>query len=303
MKLFFIMAMKYIIAIDIGGSTFRVGLFSERLDEIDISEQDKIRHYDDKECVTDAILLQIQSIINKNSINKADVLGLGIALPGPLDTKQGIVLNTPNLTIFKDFHIVKYFNEQSGYDVFIENDANLFSLGEWYSQYQKYNIVVGVTIGTGLGFGLIINGQLFRGANGFAMEYGLSPFKWGECEKNVCIKAIKDKSRELYGEEIRPVILEEYYKSNDKKAIKIYDEFGSNLGIVLSHVINMLDPDVISLGGGLSKAFDCFKQSMFEAIKKNVPAFSNRNIMINQSKYGEKSSMLGASIIVKQGKD
>ena len=294
--------MKFIIAIDIGGSTFRVGLFSEFLDQIDISKQDKIRYYNDREQLTDAVLLQISKLINNNRINKSDILGLGIASPGPLDTNEGVILNTPNLTIFKNFHISKYFKKKSGYDVIIENDANLFSLGEWYAHYQEFNVVVGVTIGTGLGFGLIVNGQLFKGANGFAMEYGLSPFEWGECEKNVCIKYIKDKSKELYGEEIKPIILEEYYKSNDKKAIKIYDDFGSNLGIVLSHVINMLDPNVISLGGGLSKAFDCFKQSMFESIKQNVPAFSHSNIIIKQSKSGEKSSMLGASIIVKQNR-
>jgi len=294
------MAMKFIIAIDIGGSTFRSGLFSEFLDQIDISEQDKIRYYNNREHLTDAILIQVNKLIDKNDINKNDVIGLGIASPGPLDSEKGMILNTPNLTIFKNFHISKYFKKKSGYDVLIENDANLFSLGEWYSSYQDFNVVVGVTIGTGLGFGLIINGQLFKGANGFAMEYGLSPFEWGECEKKVCIKYIKDKSKELYGEEIKPIMLEKYYKSNDKKAIKIYNEFGENLGIVLSHVINMLDPNVISLGGGLSKAFDCFKQSMFNSIKKNVPAFSHGNTIIKQSEFGEKSSMLGASIMVKQ---
>ena len=294
------MAMKFIIAVDIGGSTFRSGLFSEFLDQIDISEQDKIRYYNNREHLTDAILMQVNKLIDKNNINKNDVIGLGIASPGPLDSEKGMILNTPNLTIFKNFHISKYFKKKSGYDVLIENDANLFSLGEWYSSYQDFNVVVGVTIGTGLGFGLIINGQLFKGANGFAMEYGLSPFEWGECEKKVCIKYIKDKSKELYGEEIKPIMLEKYYKSNDKKAIEIYNEFGENLGIVLSHVINMLDPNVISLGGGLSKAFDCFKQSMFNSIKKNVPAFSHGNTIIKQSEFGEKSSMLGASIMVKQ---
>ena len=294
------MAMKFIIAIDIGGSTFRSGLFSEFLDQIDISEQDKIRYYNNREHLTDAILIQVNKLIDKNNINKNDVIGLGIASPGPLDSEKGMILNTPNLTIFKNFHISKYFKKKSGYDVLIENDANLFSLGEWYSSYQDFNVVIGVTIGTGLGFGLIINGQLFKGANGFAMEYGLSPFEWGECEKKVCIKYIKDKSKELYGEEIKPIMLEKYYKSNDKKAIKIYNEFGENLGIVLSHVINMLDPNVIALGGGLSKAFDCFKHSMFDSIKNNVPAFSHGNTIIKQSECGEKSSMLGASIMVKQ---
>ena len=95
------------------------------------------------------------------------------------------------------------------------------------------------------------------------MEYGLSPFKWGICEKNVSIRYIRKRAKELYGKEISPRIIEKYFKDNDKKAIKIYNEYGNNLGIVLSHVINMIDPQRITLGGGLSKAFDCFKDRMF----------------------------------------
>ena len=93
--------------------------------------------------------------------------------------------------------------------------------------------------------------------------------------------------------------MKRYYKSNDKKAVKIYNEFGNSLGVVLSHVINMIDPNVIILGGGLSKAFDCFKERMFAAIEENAPAFNRNNTIIVQSQLGEKSSMLGASIVVK----
>ena len=291
--------MKYIIAIDIGGSTFKTGLFSEKLIQLNISNQDKIRYYNDKDQTVDAIINQVNNIIDDNNINKSDILGVGIALPGPLDSDKGIILNTPNLAIFQYYDIGKDFKEKLNLDIFIENDANLFSLGEWHSHYKQNNIVVGVTLGTGLGFGLIINGELFKGGNGFAMEYGLSPFEWGICEKNVCIRYIKDRAKDLYGEELSPIVIEKYYKLNDKKAVKIYNEFGNHLGIVLSHIINMIDPNVIALGGGLSKAFDCFKESMFISIEDNAPAFNPDNIIIVQSQLGEKSSMLGASIIVK----
>ena len=291
--------MKYIIAIDIGGSTFRTGLFSETLIQLSISNQDKIRYYNDKEQAVDAIINQVNNIINDNNINKNDILGVGIALPGPLDSDKGIILNTPNLTIFQHYDIRKDFEEKLNLNIFIENDANLFSLGEWHSHYKKSNIVVGVTLGTGLGFGLIINGELFKGGNGFAMEYGLSPFEWGICEKNVCIKYIKERAKDLYGEELSPIVIEKYHKSNDKKAVKIYNEFGNSLGVVLSHVINMIDPNVVTLGGGLSKAFDCFKERMFVAIEENAPAFNRDNTIIVQSQLREKSSMLGASIVVK----
>jgi len=291
--------MKYIVAIDIGGTTFNTGIFSQSLNEIAISDKDKIRYYDGKEEVINAIIDQVNSLINQNNISKDDILGLGIASPGPLDSKKGTILNTPNLEIFKNYNIASDFTKRLSIDTFIENDANLFTLGEWYSQYRKNNVVMGVTLGTGLGFGLVINKELFTGGNGFALEYGLSPFEWGRCEENVCIRFIRKRAKDLYGEEISPVIIEDYYNKGDEKAIQIYHEYGHNLGVVLSHIINMIDPHVISIGGGLSNAFDCFKNTMIDEIKIHAPSFTINNIIISPSKLRERSTMIGASIMIK----
>ena len=291
--------MKYIIAIDIGGTTFNTGIFSEKLNQVAISNKDKIRYYNGKNKVINAILNQINNTIKNNGISKNDIIGLGIASPGPLDSKNGTILNTPNLKIFQNYKIASDFTKKLQIDSFVENDANLFTLGEWYSQYRKNNVVLGVTIGTGLGFGLVINGELFTGGHGMALEYGLSPFDWGVAEKNVSIRFIRNKAKELYGEEISPVIIEEYFYNNDKKSITIYNEYGENLGKVLSHVINMIDPQVITIGGGLSNAFECFKKSMFDQIKKHAPSYEINNIIITPSKSREAATMIGASIMVK----
>ena len=295
--------MKYIVAIDIGGTTFKTGIFSDSLSLIELSNEDKIRYYNGKNEIVHAIIKQVNSLIGENSINRADIIGIGIASPGPLDSKRGIILNTPNLQDFQNYKIADDFSKKLNLDVFIENDANLFSLGEWYSQYKKKNIILGVTLGTGLGLGLIINGEIFKGGNGLAMEYGLSPFKWGICEKNVSIRYIRERAKEIYGEDISPRIIERYLKDNDQRAIKIYNEYGENLGIVLSHVINMIDPQVIIIGGGLSKAFDCFKDEMFFSLEKHAPSFSLNHIIIDQSKSQGESTMLGASLMVKKIKD
>ena len=295
--------MKYIIAIDIGGTTFKTGIFSDSLCLITVSNEDKIRHYNGKKEMIDAIINQVNATIEDNDIKQADIMGLGIASPGPLDSKQGLILNTPNLQDFQNYKIADDFSKKLNLDIFIENDANLFSLGEWYSQYRKRDVVVGTTLGTGLGLGLILNGKIFKGGNGLAMEYGLSPFKWGICEKNVSIRYIRKRAKELYGKEISPRIIEQYLKDNDQKAIKIYNEYGNNLGIVLSHVVNMIDPQVITIGGGLSKAFDCFKDRMFSSLEKYAPSFSMNHITICPSKSDGESIMLGASLMVKSIKN
>lgn len=291
--------MKYFIAVDIGGTTFNSGVFSYSLNEIAVSEKDKIRNYGSKDEVVDAIIHQINNIIEINKIDRNDIIGVGIAAPGPLDSNKGIILNTPNLKIFQNYKIASDFTKKLRLDTFIENDANLFTLGEWHSQYRKNNIVLGVTLGTGLGFGLVINGQLFTGGNGMAMEYGLSPFKWGMCEQNVCINYIRQEAKKVYGEEISPVVIEQYYMENDPKAIQIYNKYGDNLGLVLSHVINMIDPQIITIGGGLSKAFKCFNEKMFATLKEHAPSYNLNKIIIAQSQLRERSTMVGASIMVK----
>ena len=291
--------MKYFVAIDIGGTTFNAGIFTQSFNQIAISDKDKIRNYKGKEEVVNAIINQVSNLISNNDINKSDIIGLGIASPGPLDPKKGIILNTPNLKIFQNYYIANEFAKKLKISTFLENDANLFSLGEWYTQYRKNNVIIGLTLGTGLGFGLIINGELFTGGNGMAMEYGLSPFQWGMCEENVSIRFIRNRSKDLYGKELSPRIVERMWYEKDSKAIQIYNEFGENLGIVLSHVVNMIDPQVITIGGGLSKAYECFEKAMILKIKKHSPSFNQNKIIISSSKLREQSTMVGACMMVK----
>ena len=291
--------MKYIVSIDIGGTTFNSGIFTDSLNQVAVSKKDKIRFYKSKKDVVDAIVNQVNDLIDSVNISKSDILGLGVGAPGPLDPKKGIILDTPNLKIFKNYNITYDLTKKLRIDTFIENDANLFALGEWLLSYKKNDVVLGITLGTGLGFGLVINGQIFTGGNGMAMEYGLSPFDWGIAEKNACIEFIKRKSEDLYGKRLSPVKIEEFCNSGDEKAKIIYSEFGKNLGKILSHVINMIDPQIISIGGGLSKAFNCFNVSMINEVKLHSPSYNVNQIIIARSKLRELSTMVGACQMVK----
>ena len=290
--------MNFFVAIDIGGTTFNTGIFNQSFNQIALSNKDKIRNYNSKEETVNAIINQIETLIDHNNIDKSKIIGLGIASPGPLDPNKGIILNTPNLKIFQNYNIANEFSKKLKISTFLENDANLFALGEWYTQYKSSNHVLGVTIGTGLGFGLILNGELFTGGNRMAMEYGLSPFAWGMAEENISIRYIRNRSKDLFGKELSPRIVEKMWYKNDSKAIQIYNEFGDKLGIVLSHVINMLDPQVITIGGGLSKAYKCFENKMLLKIKEHSPSFNKNKIIISPSELRELSTMVGACIMV-----
>ena len=167
-----------IISIDIGGTTFESAILDkDYLNIIDMSSKAHVRDYSDSESLLDAICYQINNLLDKNEINQNNIRGLSVACPGPLDSKNGIILNTPNLKLFRNYALKEKLKEHFNCKILVENDANLFALGEWFLAHQEEKVFIGVTLGTGLGFGLVINGEMFVGKNGMAAEYGMS-----ECE-------------------------------------------------------------------------------------------------------------------------
>ena len=105
----------------------------------------------------------------------------------------------------------------------------MIALEEWHQHHSKINVFLGVTLGTGFGLGLVLNKKIFTGGNNMPMEYGLSPFKWGKCEKNISINYIKKYAKKLYMKDMSPREVEEKFYNNDKKAILIYNNFGKNV--------------------------------------------------------------------------
>ena len=286
-----------IIGTDIGGTTYSSTLFDENINSINRTAKLEISSIDSTEDFLSALSHQINSLIE---LDTDTVAGVGISCPGPLDSERGIVLDTPNLKLLQNVNLKEEIESRCSVPVYIENDANLFTLGEWKVDGNKDGIFGGVTLGTGLGFGLVINGSLYRGAHGLAMEYAISPVDNGNWESDISINAIKRICREMMGEKLEPSQIYELANQGDRKAIKIWETFGTNLGRALSHFINMLDPHRISIGGGVSGAFNYFEPNMISVLEKFSPSFIKNKTIIFESKYKELSSMIGAAILVKQ---
>tara|TARA_Y100001968_G_scaffold302223_1_gene315352 strand:- start:1260 stop:2138 length:879 start_codon:yes stop_codon:yes gene_type:complete len=285
---------RRIIGLDIGGTTFSSALFNEKLDVLKVSDKKLIGEMES----TDDLLSSLSKQILDFNLNSID--GIGISCPGPLDSKNGIILNTPNLKLIQNVKLKEEIESRCSTTVVIENDANLFALGEWYQQKQNPKSVFGgITLGTGLGFGIIINGEIFSGAHGLAAEYAISPLDHGNWETYVSISGIKKISEKHIGEKIDPKDLSTMAENKDPSAIAVWSEFGKHLGLALSHFINMIDPEMISIGGGISKAFNHFKTSMEDTIKEFSPSYNNFNIKIIESNHKELSSQLGAALLLK----
>ena len=285
------------IGLDIGGTTYSSSLFDEKLNIIYKSKKELISDSPTIELLLDSLCKQLSHILDNNS----NIVGIGVACPGPLDSKNGIILDTPNLKILQNINLKKELESRLHLPICIDNDANLFALGEWFlSGGNDDEILGGITLGTGLGFGIIINGKIYSGAHGLAAEYAISPIDKGNWESKVSIKAIEKISQKYFeNQRLNPKDLFEMAERGDSNAISIWKEFGANLGLPLSHFINLIDPHKILIGGGISNAFKFFNESMIDTIKKHSPSYNNFKIEISESSYKELSSQLGAAVLVK----
>lgn len=217
---------------------------------------------------------------------------IGIANAGIVD-KTGRLVYSPNYPAILNLNLRKAAKNILGKSPLIDNDANAFALAEAIAgAAKKYKYVVGLTLGTGLGGGIVFNKKLYRGKAGGAGEIGRLKLGNGkEAEDIGSSKFFQSKSIQNHS------ALELKARAGQTKARIIYKEFGENLGFIIANVINILDPEVIVLGGGISRAYDLFIEPTLVSAKKLIANPLSRNTPILKSKFGESSGALGAALL------
>ncbi len=282
---------KYIYGIDIGGTTVKMGLFDGEGTMLDKWEIET-RKEDSGSKVLPDIVASIQEKNQERGISKEDILGIGMGVPGPI-TADGRVLKCVNLG-WGVFSVADKVRELTGVEkVRVGNDANVAALGEqWRGGGRGFDNIVMVTLGTGVGGGVILDGKILTGSNGAAGEIGhMTMNTSGErpctCGKSGCLEqyssatAIMRRAKELVEGTDRSSMLREHtkitgkeifdaYKAGDEMAKEIVDEFAAYLGIGLSYVSNVVDPDAFVIGGGVSKNGQAVIDVIREQYEKNA---------------------------------
>jgi len=259
---------KVIIGVDMGGTNIGIGrvekdLFNE-CKSFDISAQGT------KEKILEEIINVIYSVFDDN------VAGIGIGVPSLVDVNKGIVYNVQNMPSWDEVHLKDILEEQFGIPVFVNNDANCFTVGEKYFGIGKrFSNIVGITMGTGLGAGIIINNRLYSGMNCGAGEFGSIPYK-DQIFEYYCSGQFFKKVYNIEGS-----IVFEKAKLGDTKALKILEEFGYHLGNVIQTVLFSVDPEVIILGGSVSRAYPFFNNAMWESVNEFPYKHSLKNLVID----------------------
>ncbi len=277
-----------IVGVDLGGTK----IHTARMDsgKIDRSFKMKISSQASKETVLSEVIQAIEAVMNK------EVKAIGIGVPGLVDTKTGVIYDIVNIPSWKKVHLGEKLKQQFGVPVFINNDANCFTLGEFYFGHGKgVKDMVGLTLGTGMGAGIIIDGKLYCGTNCGAGEFGMLPYLDGNYESYCSGQFFKNKYH-LAGEQVF-----NQAKQGDPRALKILAEFGRHVGQAIMAIFYALDPQMIVLGGSVSRSFPFFEPAMRAELKKISYQNALKNLKIALSTKSD-IAVMGAAALAYQGK-
>lgn len=272
-----------ILGVDLGGTNVRAGLVEKnRLVKVVSSP---INNKGSEKEVLNQIFSVIDLLIQKN------LKGIGVGVPSVLDLKRGILYDVQNIPSWKRVPLKAYLEKRYQIPAYINNDANCFAIGEkYFGKAKKYNHVVGLIVGTGLGAGVIANGKLYSGANCGAGEFGMIPYKDHNYEYYCCGQFFKNvhhiSGKELY----------EKAKNQDPDALQIFSEFGTHFGEAIKTILYAADPEIIILGGSVSRAFQFFKRAMWESVSQFAYSLTLKKIKIEVSKI-RNIAILGAAAL------
>jgi len=249
--------------------------------------------------------------------------GVGVGAPGQVDAERGVVLSLVNVPGWRRVPLRRLLERRLGCRCAVDNDANLFALGEFtFGAGRGAQCLVCLTLGTGLGGGIIVNGALYRGASGAAGEPGhmvIDPDgpRCG-CGVKGCLeahvgaaalvrmgrRAIRQGAEPLRtlvrkaGGRLTPALLGQAARQGDAAARRIWVEFGRSLGIGLGNMVNLLNPDRIVLGGGVAGAWALFYPTLIRTVRAQALEVSARAVGIVRARLGDHAGIVGAAVLL-----
>ncbi|MBI5881063.1 ROK family protein [archaeon] len=296
----------YALAIDFGGTNIRGAIIDDK-GKTHLSEKVPTEAGKGRTKVVSNLLEVIQRI---RAGFKGKIEGIGVSMPGFIDDSGKVVFGGGTLRCLEGVNLKKAVHEKTGLPVFLENDANCFALAEAvFGAGKRYRVVVGVIWGTGIGGGIVVDKKLFRGSFGGAGEFGhmvVAPHERGEkcgCGQSGCLEMMSS------GKNIVRRYMEGDGKIKDANARDVYDSkepVAKNtiltaihyFGLGLANLVNTLNPDIIILGGGVSKLPDkAYKLLLLEVKKYALPSHTSK-LKIVRHGISDDAGLLGAAALV-----
>jgi glucokinase len=272
-----------VIGVDLGGTNVRAGVVEGgRLTDV---RSVAVRSQGSEQDVLEDMFNAIDPIM------RPDVAGIGAGVPSVIDLKAGIVYDVQNIRSWKKVPLKARLEERYRLPAYVNNDANCFAAGEkYFGRAKPYDHAVGLIVGTGLGAGVIANGRLYSGLNCGAGEFGMLPY----LDRNFEAYASGQFFARVHGVSGRA--LAGRAEREDERALRIFAEFGGHLGEAIKAICYAVDPEVIVLGGSVSKSFRFFQAAVWEAFQSFAYSLAKDRLKIEVSET-ENIAILGAAAL------
>lgn len=272
------------IVVDLGGTNIRCGL----------EENGKITQRVSAACpaaeAEDVVVAALEEQIAKLFTDRVD--GIGIGVPSVVDSAKGIVYNVVNIPSWKEVHLEEILEKRFRVPVRINNDANCFALGEYaFGEGKGMKNMIGMTLGTGVGAGVIIDGRLYEGRNAGAGEIGSLPYLDSDYEHYSGSDFFKRFYHTTGG-----AMADEAAKGSEA-ARAVWKEFGKHVGKMIDVILFTYDPDAIIIGGGIAHAYPYYEAAMRESMADGFPYPKTVEKITVRFSLNPDSNMLGAAAL------
>jgi len=314
----------FVIGVDLGGTNVAAGLVNPS-GQVLREEKKKSRAEKGAQTIIERLIEAIRSVGDAKTIE--EVAAIGIGSPGPLDPDTGIIHDTPNMTL-KNVPLGPLVQARFNLPVFVDNDVNVGTLGEFvYGAGRGFQNVVGIFVGTGIGGGLILNGQLWHGSSKNAGEIGhivIDPDgPVCGCGNQGCLEAIASRKSivrdlaeaiqrgrcsvlpDLMGKDkdllkVRSKNIAKAYEMGDVLVKEVLDRAAAHIGLAVKSLVHLLGAEVFILGGGLVEAIgEPFLEPIRAEVLKCLPGTAD-NVQVRLSELGDQAGILGAAALARR---
>ena len=298
------------VGVDFGATNIRAGLVD--------GEGRILRRARSGTCASegkDKVISRIVKLVR--DLGQNDRMEVGIACPGPVDGSKGIIFDPPNLSGWKNVHLQEELQNALGTRVYVENDANMVTYGEWeFGAGKGVRSLLCLTLGTGVGSGLVLDGSLYTGANGFAAELGHMIVEPNgpqcRCGARGCLESLAG-AKSIVAEvesaiasghetiltqgsgEMTVSRISSAAAKGDSLSAKVLERAGFYVGIAISNAVALLDVEMVVVGGGISKAGPLIFEPIRKAVSSSLISFSLRALKIVEPQLGDDAGILGIS--------
>ena len=312
--------MDFAIGIDLGGTNLRLGGVQRNTDILGPVKVPAARFASTPDLIS-GIAREVGTIAEAIRKQGGKVLGAGMGAPGGVSPDGEIVYFSPNYPEWKNLPLRRLLEDEARIPVRIDNDANTWAYGEgWTGAGRDARHFVLITLGTGVGGGVVIDGKIHRGHSGIAAEIGHTTIEPDgapcECGGRGCLETIASAkgiirmAREFISQGEESILAREGSPpfsskdvfeaalAGDRLSLRVMDQVGRALGIGVANIINVLNPELVILGGGVSAARELFGPAMSEEIKRRAFSDHGKKTPVVPPRLGENSGILGAARLI-----